>query len=293
MSLRRLVVGVAVTAMLVLLGSLAVGEVLSRPATRVVGAPPPDLRLQPISFPTAAGDVVSGWMSRGVEGRGTVLLLHGVRSDRRSMLGRARVLARLGYALLLIDLPAHGESTGERITFGLREGEGVRAALDFLRRELPDEPIGVIGASLGAASVVLSGASPPPDAVVLESMYPTIEEAVANRLERRLGPAGGTLAPLLLAQLPLRLGVTADRLRPIDVLPALGAPVLIASGTRDEHTTIAETERLFAAAVDPKALWRVAGAAHGDLHAYDPRAYEERVLAFLHRHLGRDRQVGQ
>jgi fermentation-respiration switch protein FrsA (DUF1100 family) len=122
-------------------------------------------------------------------------------------------------------------------------------------------------------------------------MYPTIEEAVENRLTRRLGPAGGALTPLLLAQLPLRLGVTADRLRPIAALPALGAPVLIASGTRDEHTTIAETERLFAAAVDPKELWRVEGAAHGDLHAYDARGYEARVLPFLDRHLGGERQV--
>jgi fermentation-respiration switch protein FrsA (DUF1100 family) len=203
------------------------------------------------------------------------------------MLGRARVLARLGYSLLLIDLPAHGESTGERITFGLREGEGVHAALELLRRELPGERIGVIGVSLGAAAMVLSRASPPADAVVLESMYPTIEEAITDRLTMRLGPLGGAIAPLLLLQLPLRLGVSADRLRPIAALPDLGAPVLIASGTRDEHTTIAETERLFAAAPHPKELWMVEGAAHGDLHAYDARAYEGRVMRFLDEHLGR------
>jgi fermentation-respiration switch protein FrsA (DUF1100 family) len=285
MNARCVVVGLAVSAMLVVLGGLAVGEVLSRPAARVVGAPPPDLQVQAISFPTAAGDVVSGWISRGTEGRGAILLLHGVRSDRRSMLGRARVLARRGYSLVLIDLPAHGESTGERITFGLREGDGVRAALELMRRELPDERTGVIGVSLGAAAMVLSRASPPPDAVVLESMYPTIEEAVTDRLTMRLGPLGNAVAPLLLLQLPLRLGVSADRLRPIAALPALGAPVLIAAGTRDEHTTIAETERIFGAAADPKELWMVEGAAHGDLHAYDATAYEARVLPFLARYL--------
>lgn len=287
MNARRVIVGLLVSITLVLLASLGVGEVLSRPFPRVVGAPPPDLRAQSISFPTAAGDVVSGWLSRGVEGRGAILLLHGVRSDRRSMLGRARMLARLGYSVLLVDLPAHGESTGDRITFGLREGEGVRAALDSLRVELPGEPIGVVGVSLGAAAMVLSRAARPPDAVVLESMYPTIEEAVANRLTRRLGPAGGVLAPLLLVQLSLRLGVTANRLRPIAELPSLGAPVLIVSGTRDEHTTIAETERMFAAAAEPKELWAVEGGTHGDLYVRDARAYEARVVPFLAKYLGR------
>jgi len=42
--------------------------------------------------------------------------------------------------------------------------------------------VGVIGVSLGAASLVLAKPDPAPSAVVLESMYPTIEEAVSNRL---------------------------------------------------------------------------------------------------------------
>ena len=51
------------------------------------------------------------------------------------MLARARFLAAAGYATLLIDLPTHGESSGDRITFGAREGEGVNAALAFLREK--------------------------------------------------------------------------------------------------------------------------------------------------------------
>jgi len=105
--------------------------------------------------------------------RGSVLLLHGLRSDRLQMLARARFLTAAGYFVLLIDLPAHGESSGDRITFGMREGKGVEAALDYLRQRFPRDRIGVIGVSLGAASLVLSHPARPPDAVVLESMYPT------------------------------------------------------------------------------------------------------------------------
>ena len=44
------------------------------------------------------------------------------------------------------------------------------------------------------------------DALVLESVSPTLEEAIDNRLAIRPGPLGPPLAPLLTAQLRPRLG---------------------------------------------------------------------------------------
>ncbi len=261
------------------------GEVLSRPASRPVGPPPADLRAQAIALPLPNGTAVHGWLAPGQAGRGVVLLLHGVRSDRRSMLARARFLQRAGYATLAIDQPAHGESAGERITFGARESAAVPAALAYLRKALPGEPVAVIGVSLGAAATVLARARPAPAAVVLESLYPSIGQAVGNRLALRLGPAGHALTPLLLMQLPLRTGISQAELRPIDAVASLGAPLLVASGSEDRHTTWAETEALFATAAEPKELWRVEGAAHVDLHAFDRPAYEARILDFLARRM--------
>lgn len=263
----------------------AVGEWLSHPATRTMGPPPPDFSAREVRIGTAPSGHVAGWFAPGQPDKGAVLLLHGVRSDRTQMLGRARFLNRAGHATLLVDLQAHGESTGERITFGAREAAGVQAALAFLRRECQGERIAVVGVSLGAAATVLSRPSPAPHAVVLESMYPTIEDAVTNRLTGVLGPAGAVLAGPLLWQLPLRAGVSTRDLRPIDHISRLGAPVLIASGAQDRHTTWAETRQLFDAATGPKEIWRVDGAGHVDLHAYSPQEYERRVLGFLGKYL--------
>ncbi len=195
------------------------------------------------------------------------------------------MLRDLGYSVLLIDLPAHGESQGDRISFGFREAEGVGAALEFLRGRLPAERIGVIAVSLGAASLVFSNPHPAPDAIVLESMYPTIREAVENRLALRLGDIGRSLAPLLLWQLPLRLGIAQDELQPIARLPKLNAPILIVAGAEDLHTTLPETRRLFAAARGQKELWVVDGAAHVNLYDHGPAAYQAKVASFLARHL--------
>ena len=227
--------------------------------------------------------VVGSWLPG--RGRGAVLLLHGIHGDRRDMAERARFLNGQGYAVLLIDLPGQGASTASFVTFGLREADGVRSALEELRRRAPGQRIGVIGVSLGAASLVLCRDCPPVDAVVLESMYPTIEEAVANRLRMRLGPVGGPLSALLLWQLPLRLGIQPDALHPIKYVGRVEAPVLIASGSADLHTTLAETQRLYEAAAQPKAVWVVEGAAHVNLHAYAREEYERRIGAFLAAHL--------
>lgn len=97
--------------------------------------------------------------------------------------------------------------------------------------------------------------------------------------------AGLALVPLLLWQMPWRLGVDAAQLRPVDALPELRSPVLVASGVQDRHTTWAETQRLHAVAVAPREIWGVADAAHVDLYRHDPLAYEARVIGFLARHL--------
>jgi alpha-beta hydrolase superfamily lysophospholipase len=273
---------------------LLAGEWLSRPAQRPQGPPPADLAARavrlPVQAPWAEGPeapaaAVAGWFTPGQPGRGAVLLLHGVRGDRRQMLGRARFLAGQGYATLMIDLPAHGESPGERITFGAREAAGVRAAVGFLRHELPGQPLAIIGVSLGGAATVLAGPLGV-DAVVLESVYGRFEDAVQNRLTMRLGPAGAWLVPPLLWPLPWRTGLRPEALRPLAHIGQVGAPVLVAAGTLDRHTRWRETLGLYEAARPPKALWRVEGAAHVDLHSHAPAAYEATVGAFLAEHLG-------
>ena len=263
-----------------------VGNVLSKPQRRTSIAPP-DWPVTVLSLSTDTGGVVKGWLAVGAPGQGAVLLLHGVHADRLSMLERARSLHRLGYTVLLLDLPGHGESSGERITFGLAEGAGVRAAMAYLRSELPAEKIGVIGSSLGGAALLLAQLLRPADAAVLEAVCPSIEAAVDNRVRVRIGPLARLATPLLLWQLPWRLGIEPAQLRPVDRMARLAAPVLVVGGMLDRHTPPAETRQLFDAANEPKTLWLVEGAAHEDLHAFAPRAYEEKVFGFLARHLRR------
>ena len=243
----------------------------------------------PADFPARAltipGTRIAAWWLDQGAGTPAVLLLHSSRADRSSMLSRARLLVRHGFSVALIDLQAHGETPGTAITFGWRESADVRAARAWLGREAPGRRVGVIGCSLGGAAVLLGPQPVGFDAVVLEAVYPRFRRAIENRIRIRLGGLAPLLTPLLLVQLEPRLGVSPAELEPIRSMARLGAPVLVVAGSRDEHTTAAESDDLFQAAIEPKRLWVVEGARHQDLFAYDPAGYEAQVVGFLRKYL--------
>lgn len=265
----------------------AIGALLTGPAPSAVGTLSADFPVESIQIPVATGSTVHGWLSYGESGGSVVLLTHSMRSNRLEMLSRARFLREQGYSVLFIDLHAHGETIGEKITFGLRESESVAASVAFLRNTFPHERIGVIGTSLGAAAIVLAKQDLKLDAVILESLHPTIEEAVDNRLKLHFGSYGSVLLPIMLSQLSFYLDTSMDELSPITRINDLNSPILFISGTNDAHTTQSETERLYAAARTPKELWIVPGARHFNMHSYAGKEYERRITAFLSHYLRR------
>jgi fermentation-respiration switch protein FrsA (DUF1100 family) len=274
---------------MVRIGPVAVATLVASFAPR--SAPGPvlaslarDLAARPVEL-RSGRSTLRGELVRGRRGAGAVILLHGVGASRLDMAGRARFLAEAGYSVLLVDFRGHGESSAARSTWGALESGDVRAAVAFLRAAAPSERIGVIGISMGGAAALLGPAPLPVEALVLESVYPTVADAVRGRLRAWLGPIGEALAPRVVGWLLPREGVTAEDLRPIDRMHEQTAPVFVLAGTADRYTTVREARELFARAREPKALWEVVGAAHVDLHAFARAEYERRVGAFLARHL--------
>lgn len=262
------------------------GTRLAEPARRPAGDPP-EFGVEAVEIATGSGGITRGWFHASEDARGAVSLLHGVRSSRHSMIGRARFLAKAGYSVILVDLQAHGESDGDHITFGHLEARDVQASLEFLRETQPGVPLGVIGTSLGGAAALLAPQPLGVDALVLEAVYPDVRQAISNRLRLRLGPIGSLFTPLLAVQLKPRLGVGTNELRPIDRINLIDAPVLVIAGQNDRRTTIEESRALFEAAREPKEFWAVAGASHVDFHRFDREQYEDRVLRFLDSRFGR------
>jgi pimeloyl-ACP methyl ester carboxylesterase len=259
------------------------GTLYSAPAMQEVGPAPRDLDAIDVEF-----SGIHGWFVRAAQHSPCIILMHGVRANRSSMIERARFLRKNGYSSLLFDFQAHGESPGSSITFGYLESRNARSAVEFLRSEYHYNKIAVIGQSLGGAAALLGDSPLKVNALILESVYPTIENAISNRLQMYLGLPGIYLEPFVTVQLNPRFGITGADLRPISKIHSIKVPVFVIAGTEDRHTRIEESKQFFNEASHPKQFWAVPGAAHEDLHHYAQREYETRVLNFLKLYLRND-----
>ncbi len=280
----RFFIGITGLILTGLIASWIVAGRLVSPAPSLVGNPPTDLPAVCFTIDSESGETIAGWHIPADAPNGVVVLLHSLRGSRLSMLDRARLFHTAGYSIVMIDFQAHGESSGNQITLGKLEKHDAQAAVDYARRKHPGEPIGIVGVSLGGASALLS--SPlGVDAMILESVFPCIENAIHNRVAAKLGFFSFIPAELLIVQLKPRLRISPSELRPVDYVSKIACPVFFMSGTDDLHTTPFETKQMYDAADAPKKLWMVNKAAHIDLYCASLRQYEKRVIDFLKEHL--------
>jgi pimeloyl-ACP methyl ester carboxylesterase len=129
-----------------------------------------------------------------------VVFAHGSGSSRHSSRNRsvASALNRVGYATLLLDLltPAEDHDAANRFDIDLLT-ERLGAAVSWLRqqRALHDLPVGLFGASTGAAAAINAAASRQPEiaAVVSRGGRPDMAEAqsLANLVAPTLLIVGG------------------------------------------------------------------------------------------------------
>ena len=255
------------------------------PNPKPIGPLPSDLIGETVAIPSPSGSTLGGWYLPAKPNASTIILMHGVRGKRTDMLSRARFLHQAGYAVLLFDFQAHGESPGQHITMGYLESKDAQAAVAFIRARNPAGKIGLIGGSMGGAAALLANPTLRVNAMVLELVYPSVTQACEDRIMIRLGPLGKYLAPLLTCQLKPRLGIGPEDLCPIKQVGRITVPKLFIAGAEDKNTTLSESKDLFAAAAEPKEFWSVPGAGHIDLHPFTKTEYEKRVLEFLSKHL--------
>lgn len=265
-------------------GVVLAGLLLSAPRPSTIGPVP--LGLEPVSFTSGPDVILRGWwLPAAGEARAALVLLHGIGGNRWQMARRAELLRAEGYAVLLYDSRGHGESTPTRVTFGALEAKDAAAAVAYARVRQPGVPVGAIGSSLGGAALLLGDTPLPVQALVVESVYGTIEAALDLRLRGVAGPAASWLAPAFLLMMPPVLGVRASDLRPIERIGQVAAPVLVLTGAADVGPSLAEARALFEQAREPKQFVAFDGAGHVDLERHAPDAYWATVLPFLAQHL--------
>ncbi len=210
--------------------------------------------------------------------------------------GHAAMLRAQGYASLLVEMRAHGESGGTRIALGFEEPRDVQAAVAFLRAhpDTAEAPIVAYGLSLGGATAInAAGLTPEIAAVVSLSAFSSWDGVFVDNM--------GAPEPLATLQRAfvrlytgLKYGFDLRHVVPTTQIARLGdRPALLVHARGDTQVPFASFERLVAAAPPQVETWVRDGDLHlmveddGFLRPLEDAAYAARVLGFLEAHFGR------
>jgi dipeptidyl aminopeptidase/acylaminoacyl peptidase len=249
-----------------------------------------------VAIRASDGVTLRAWSIRPVHGNGdAVILLHGVSDDRMGMLGYAGMLLRHGYAVLLPDARAQGESGGALATYGVKEAGDVRSWFDWVEKNDAPRCVDGLGNSMGAAILLESLKTTPGFcAVVAEGPFASFREASYIRMGQWsktrpwfgrtvLWPAVET--GFLYAR--LRYGVDLEQDSPADAVAGSKVPVLLIHGKKDDNLPAYNSERIVAessARIPAVVLWEPANARHTGAIGSEPREYERRVVGWFEGH---------
>jgi uncharacterized protein len=249
--------------------------------------------LQEVSMTASDGVVLKGWyVHPGAYNGDAVVLAHGITDNREGVAGYAELFLKHGYAVLLPDARAHGESGGELATYGLKEAGDLHGWVSWIYAHDAPQCVYGFGESYGAALVLQSlAAEPRYCAVVVEDAFSTAREMSYERVSGflRLGDWFGRSVgrPILFAAIHYsraRYGIDLLQPSPLAAIRHSSVPILLIHGAMDRSINPRHSIILAQAAPDHVQLWLAPNAAHTGAWSAAHDEFESRVLGWFRQH---------
>jgi hypothetical protein len=193
-----------------------------------------------------------------------------------------------GYAVLLPDARAHGESGGDIATYGVKERYDMLHWTQWLRQQSAG-CVYLFGESMGAAiALETTAVDPKLCAVVVESPYSQFREIAYDRVAQQahvspwiVETIGRPMLESSLLYARLRYRVDLTQASPEDSLERSSVPTLLIHGTADRNIPIRHSYELMRTCASHTQLWVVEGADHGGAVNANPREFERRVVGWF------------
>ena len=242
-----------------------------------------------ITITTADGIALRCWLIKSnSQARGIILYIHGVGDNRISGIVRAKLFHEHGFHVLLPDMRRHGVSGGEYCTYGYHEKYDVIRMIDYLQqhRSLVEGKLMVFGLSMGAATAMQTAVLDDRiHLVISEGCFTDLRTIALDYQQRYIRFRSKLIGNFVMRRSERLAKFEADQVSPLDAVRRINVPVLFTHGRNDPLISPEYSRILFEHANEPKELYYISEAAHGDVWEAGGTEYWQRVIDFINLHL--------
>jgi pimeloyl-ACP methyl ester carboxylesterase len=249
-----------------------------------------------VQFRSREGQVsLTGWFLPAGTSTATVIMVPGYAHHRLFDAGSllvARALVLHGFNVLTFDPRATGRSGGSMVTVGDNEQYDVLGAVDYLKRRFAGRllRIGVLGYSANGTASLLAGSKDPADirAIVTDSAIAALYPYILDHADTWTHLPAFPMNQLIAWETPLLTGLDPHDVSAVAAVRQMPhTAIFFIAGTADTIVPDGNTLTLYdAATTRHKQLWLVPNGGHAASYLQQPRAYEQKVVAFFQRYLG-------
>ena len=242
----------------------------------------PPIPYDTVLLTMANGKTLDAWYMKTDSAKGTVILFHGLGSNKGNVLGEALEFNSFGYNTMLVDIRAHGNSEGVTNSIGYNESEEVKLAYDHVSKK-GEKNIVLWGMSLGA--VIITKAiwqyDLRPKKIILEMPFDRLQDHLRARA-RISGFPGEPFGFFVTFWAGLEQGYWGYDHKTSRYVKSINCPVLLQWGTNDDYVMKEEIEKIFASIGFPKKKLEIyEGAGHGPLKSANQLHWDKAVTDFL------------
>ncbi len=220
--------------------------------------------------------------------RATIILLHGIRSDKNSMKFQEDFFTEHGFNTVSVDLRGHGKSGGEYCTYGYKEKKDISKLIDFITNELYLEgPIGIFGHSLGGAVALQTLAEDKRLKFgIIESSYSDFNEITSDYSNYYTGIDSNFLLDDIIKRSTEIADFDPSEINPVEACKKIKQPVLIAHGMQDEKVNFEYAKENYNKLSSiRKTIYPVANAHHNDVWQKGGTHYHQVIINFINQTL--------
>ncbi|NPA45518.1 MAG: prolyl oligopeptidase family serine peptidase [Chlorobi bacterium] len=218
--------------------------------------------------------------------KGTIILLHGIRSRKENNLWLSKKLSDEGYNSVVIDLRAHGFSQGKYCTFGYHEKHDIIALIDILYNiEGLNLNLGIWGQSLGGAvSMQTLEIDKRLKFGIVESTFTNFKTIAHDYFKRYIGFDIPFLTNYALKRAEKLANFKVDEVSPVNSAKKITQPMLIVHGENDEKIKFEYGKMLFNnLASKDKYFINIPNSSHSNLREIGGEEYLKKVLNFINK----------